>query len=255
MGDVRVGKTSLILRWLRGVFEVIESGEYSEDLYHKTLLMQELLKKFNMEEDYFDDDGDYLKKFSALDVQILDCNYVDMAYDSVELMTAQIKQCDAFILCFEPTSRESFENLNGLFHRIEENAQDPVITICSTKSDLYLDAEIKLDEVAERLEALGYSMEDDYEEVSAKTGANVDLLFCTVLQKIAKCKKEARLLYKQAAIEDGEARDTTPSPVHSCSSDSASLHCAKMKTPTRVTSPILTKDLSRDDRAKCCIIS
>lgn len=260
MGDIGVGKTSLILRWLRGVFEHFEQGAYSEDLYHRSLLMHELHKKNGMEEDDFIDEGDDdLKKYSALDVQILDCDYVDMTYDSVELVTAQIKQCDAFVLCFEPTSRESFENLNGLFHKIVENAENPSITICLTKSDLYLDSEIKIDEVAERLGALGYSMDDDYEEVSAKTGENVDQLFYSVLRKISRYKKQARMAYRKQAVETGEVQDATPSLLQSTPSPSPSLQSAKLTAPARVAAPRSVaarpdEEEKHKQKNACCVI-
>lgn len=229
MGDAQSGKTSLILRWLRGSFQPIERGTFMEDIYHRTIIYQQLLNK-EMEgrsgigngngndnrdtaEADADDEKD-LKRFSALDVQFLDSESMGMTYDNSGIRTAQIKQSDAFILCFDPTNRETFEDLDSYYHRIQEIMDDAVIIICSTKCDMYMEAEVKPEEVSELLTKLDLSMEDDFIEVSAKTGINTTTLLCKVLRKISQHKKIARRAYRRAKKEqshDGYLRDITPS--------------------------------------------
>lgn len=208
MGDSECGKTSLILRWLRHTFQPIEKGLFMEDIYHKSVYYQQLLERIKHESCLASEvkecskdgtcinaaDDSLVKKSSILDIQFLDSEASETTYWT-ELRTAQISQSDAFILCFDPTNKESFESIKSYYGHIEETLHDdtidPVIVICSTKCDLF-DREVTTEEISDTISKLGLSVKNDYFEVSAKSGTNTAELLCSTLKKIALHKERER---------------------------------------------------------------
>lgn len=210
MGDNRCGKTSLVLRWLRGTYRPVEHGAFFEDIYHRTLLFHQFMQKHLEREGngagaVGSADLDELQRYAAVDVQVLDCESGDADYDNVEVRTAQIKQSDGFIVCFDPHSGDPFEDVFPYIHRIREILGDAVIVVCSTKSDLNPEAEYKLEAIDEQLQSCGLSVAEDFVEVSAKTGTNVEKLFCKVLGKISQHKQLARSSYMSGHSSGREA--------------------------------------------------
>lgn len=248
MGDNQSGKTSLIFRWLKNMYQIIEDGAYQEDIYHKNVnfhnLLDDLIRESPerrddklMEHLLKNDDGflikdtdlrDYflkinkrisesdlpeevqhvkrhhryefekkkllMKRCATLDVEILDSQAIETA-DFSELTSAQIKQSDAFILCFDCTNRDSFNDLRTYQRRIERargiDDKVPVI-ICCTKVDVMSERKVDLEDVQDFINKAGLSMANDYFEVSSKHDINTQALLNNTLLKIESYKFEER---------------------------------------------------------------
>lgn len=199
MGDKQCGKTSMIFRWLNGAFVPIAPGSYMEDIYRKRYKhgLMEGCKLGSLGERYSSEDddvsvGSLRRRFAITDVQFLDCEASDTTYYS-ELRSLQMKQADAFILCFDMTNKQSFEAMKRYCKRVEDTLdgdEDPIIIICATKSDLIAEYEVSFDDVSEMLEKDGLSSANFF-ETSSKFGSNTTELLCSTLKQIKQKKKMA----------------------------------------------------------------
>lgn len=111
-------------------------------------------------------------------------------------------QSDAFIVCFDPQNSESLESLVGYVHRIRDTLGDAVLVVCATKGGLVSGS--SMDVVDEQLRTMGLFVDEDYIEVSAKTGAKVNQLFCKALTKMLQQKEIARSGYVSMQSGDHE---------------------------------------------------
>lgn len=207
MGDNRSGKTSFILRCINGAYRDIESGLYLEDIYRRPLNLPLLLSDNRFSRDLnvkkFLNSNIYDKKSLPKEVQFLDASPFEIA-DFSELRNRQIIQSDAFILCFDPTSLESFLNLRTYQRRIEKvrGIDDRVpIMIVSTKSDLMLERKVSSEDILEMLSRIELSYDDDFLEISSKHNTNIKKLFVNTLIKVEKYKYD-----EQIALEKQDSR-------------------------------------------------
>ena len=83
----------------------------------------------------------------------------------------------AILLCFDITSRDSFDNLETHLAKARNNSSDAPIFVVGLKADLGETRKVSVEE-AEQFSK--YNNCVSYTEASAKTGANVEKLFQTV---------------------------------------------------------------------------
>ncbi|CCF58328.1 hypothetical protein KAFR_0E01740 [Kazachstania africana CBS 2517] len=225
MGDSLSGKTSLILRYVNGSYSEIQQGAYFEDIYSKHINFQALLNYLpqcrptsaSQELRQYlstchNDHNIYTKRSPTIDVQILDAAPFEIA-DFSDLRNEQILQSDAFILCYDPTNRESFLNLRTYQRRIERvrglDCGIPII-IVSTKSDLLSETKISNDEVFELLSRYELSSEDDFFEISSKDNFNIRELFFDLLIRIEKDKfnQREKITLEQDGLDNSNEKES-----------------------------------------------
>lgn len=192
MGDTDCGKTSFILRCLNNAYSPLEKGAYEEDIYHKSVKSQNVMKAVEESTDYI---RPHVKRTSTIDVQFLDSAPFEIA-DFSDVKNEQILQSDAFIICFDSTNRESFINVRTYQRRIERirGIDDKVpILIVGTKVDQLSERRVQIDEIMDVLNRFELHYDNDYFEISSKHNINVKELFTETLIKIEKYKNLQRI--------------------------------------------------------------
>lgn len=169
IGDIAVGKTSVIDRYI--------NNKFSEQ--HKTTINCEFKKK------RIDIDGENEANLQIWDTQ---------GEERFMSVTKQYyNDSHGAILVYDLTQKETFTKMNKWLKDLKNNApKNIVITIVGNKSDL----------VNEKVD-LGNDLEPFkenylYQEVSAKSGTNISLVFENLTHKIIEKLKEA----KEKGIED-----------------------------------------------------
>jgi len=146
--DPKMGKKSLVERYIRGVFE--PSGEH---LIHDccSAVIQ-----------FFD-------KTISLSIWQIHGDYD-------RLREVVYKDKDVIVICFSKNSRDSFDNVKSDWQReVRRNLADVPIVLCGTKLDSGTGRDyISYYEGLRKKEEIGAV---DYVETSALTGENVDSLF------------------------------------------------------------------------------
>lgn len=226
LGDLCSGKTSIIRHWIDHDYQPIARWESSEDLYRFQRSILEIIEGVPGSVDLCDTFGcihknqecahdhegplalnEYLlrlnkkfgyqgiKKTAITEVQVLEAASIDNS-DYSALRSLQIIQADAFLLCYDLTSRESFKNLRTYFRRIQRisEAYGPCpIMVCGTKCDLITERKISAFEIKGLLQRFGLCAERDYMETSARDNVNVSRVLKSLLIKIEENKKDKRL--------------------------------------------------------------
>lgn len=211
MGDQSTGKTSLIMRWINNAHSVIPNDELTLDnIYSKYFSPATIAKGY----DSYINKGSASNKSPSFihgrsDAHFLDISGRDVSdYQYSELRNLQIKQADAFVLCFDLTNRRTFETLQILLTVLkqtlrEQNSENPdrltkniPIIICATKSDLLAGREIFNDEIGIFLQESGLNIETDYFEVSTIDDLNTSNILYTTMFRIEQNKKYLRKITK-----------------------------------------------------------
>ena len=159
LGDLAVGKTSLIARYTNGVF----SETYISTVGIENLLKQEIINNENVLVKIWDTAGQ--ERFRAITPSIL-------------------RNAEGVIIVFDVTSKESFENIkewiNTLKINVGDNANSIPVIIVGNKIDKEDEREI------EKNDALKFAEDNKYKyfETSAKTGEGVDDAFRDMAKQI-----------------------------------------------------------------------
>lgn len=172
IGDLGVGKTSLALKFL---------GEEFHD---------------NVVPDYtiFD------KKTKSLDVGSSKCvlSFLDTCGQErfKTITTTPYQQAHIVFVCFDISSRETFDNTATWFTEARYNNTDALLVLVGMKVDLLADRQVTADEAT----ALCKQKQSFYVETSAKTGHHVEYLLQRSCEELIK-------LIDDGVIEFGEGSE------------------------------------------------
>jgi small GTP-binding protein len=148
LGDGRVGKTSLAVRYTHEKF----SSSYKPSLGVDFMLKRVLVEEHRVKIMVFDTAG---QEF----ISSLRKRYYSGAHGAV--------------IVFDVTRRETFENLDNWIKEVRDEVGQIYTTIVGNKSDLKEEREVNQEEAIEYANRLGA----DYMETSALSGENVKDLF------------------------------------------------------------------------------
>lgn len=164
VGDVSVGKTSIIGRYINNAFD---------DDYQCTIQAEQQSKVIKEDEN------------TSIKLNIWDT----VGQEKFRAVTRQYyRDCHGAIIVFDLTKRSSFEQMKIWLEDIKNYGNnDTVIIIMGNKSDLTAEREISSNEIKEKLNELN----DDYLyfEVSAKNGNNISMAFDKLKKLIMENRK------------------------------------------------------------------
>lgn len=169
VGDVGIGKTSVIKRYIKGFFE---------ESYRCTLNAEFEVKKINLD------------AMTAVDLTIWDTSGSEK-YRS--LTKSYFRDAQGILLMYDISSRDTFLSLSKWIKDIKDNIdiQKCVIYLVGNKNDK--ERKTNIEEGEEASKEIGAH----YYEVSAKEGVNIELLF----------DKLTRDMIKKAQEEEGEKKE------------------------------------------------
>mmetsp|Transcript_13985 Transcript_13985/g.40243 ORF Transcript_13985/g.40243 Transcript_13985/m.40243 type:complete len:211 (-) Transcript_13985:59-691(-) len=149
VGDVQVGKTSIIGRYVYGVFN---------DTYQNTVGIDFLSKSIRLEG-------------RAIRLQLWDTAGQERFRS---LIPSYIRDASAVMVVYDITRKASFSSVSGWVQNIrEQQGPDARIVLVGNKSDLSDSREVQTSEGEDLAKQIGGL----FFEVSAKTGGNIDELF------------------------------------------------------------------------------
>jgi small GTP-binding protein len=161
VGEPGVGKTSIIRRYIHGVFEESYRAGVGTRIFSKELVVDNKRVTLSI----FEIGGQEKFRFGE-----------NVLY----------KGSDGVIIVFDITNGNSFQVLDDWYSQVESNlGEDVPLFLVGNKYDLSVSRKVQ------RQEALSYasSRGADYLESSAKTGKNVIKLFYDLTQKILSSPK------------------------------------------------------------------
>ena len=189
MGDSEVGKTQIINKYNKKIYQEEYLPTYSVNFQIKTIK----------------------NNGRILNIHCLDTE--GSSDFSIDTGTLFIQKVDAFIYVFDITSRDSLYNLKDYNDIIKSALTDSekVSYVVGNKCDLVMYRQVQENEA--RSEANIYKAK--YMEVSAKTGINIDKLFDYVIQDIFKNKGKSSsidsgggILYKNIYNNNNQINNT-----------------------------------------------
>lgn len=157
VGDLCVGKTSILSRYKYEAIEDIYSPTVGIDFLSKNVFLEDKTIRLIM----WDTAGQ--ERFKSL-------------------IPSYLKNADCVLLVFDITNRNSFDSLSKWLKDIKDNVQEGVeVIICGNKIDLTDKRIVKKEEVDK------FCQEESliYIETSALTGEGIDNLFNTILEGLS----------------------------------------------------------------------
>jgi len=161
VGEIGVGKTSVIRRYLTDKFIEGETTSIGYEMQNKSIELEDETK--------------------------VNLNIIDTAGEEKygNLPNQYFKDCQGAIIMYDLTEKNSFDKIEHWLDVIKDKAvKKIVIMIAGNKSDL-IDEKINLED-----ELKPYKEKYDPQEISAKDGDNVDSLFQNLANKIVDILKE-----------------------------------------------------------------
>ena len=161
VGEIGVGKTSVIRRYLTDKFIEGETTSIGYEMQNKSIELEDETK--------------------------VNLNIIDTAGEEKygNLPNQYFKDCQGVIIMYDLTEKNSFSKIEHWLDVIKDKAvKKIVIMIAGNKSDL-IDEKINLED-----ELKPYKEKYDPQEISAKDGDNVDSLFQNLANKIVDILKE-----------------------------------------------------------------
>ena len=156
LGDLGVGKTSIINQFMYGTFDHTHQPTIGIDFLSKTMYLDDRTIRLQL----WDTAGQ--ERFRSL-------------------IPNYIRDCMGAVIVFDVTQRQSFLNLDKWVEDVRnERGGDVVIMIAGNKTDMSDKRQVTSQEAQSKAEDLNLM----FMEVSAKTGENVKPLFRTVAQKL-----------------------------------------------------------------------
>jgi small GTP-binding protein len=161
VGEIGVGKTSVIKRYLTNKFIEGESASIGVEMQNKCI---ELEDKTKVNLNIIDTAGE--EKFGVLSNQYF-------------------KDCQGAIVMYDLTEKNSFDKINDWLNILKDKAAEKIVIILAgNKSDL-IDKKVNSED-----ELKPYKENYKHYEISAKEGDNVDNLFESLANKIVDILKE-----------------------------------------------------------------
>lgn len=156
LGDLSVGKTSIINQFMYGTFDPAHQPTIGIDFLSKTMYLDDRTIRLQL----WDTAGQ--ERFRSL-------------------IPGYIRDCSMAVVVFDITQKQSFLNIDKWVEDVRnERGGDVVIMIAANKSDLTDRRVVSTGEIEKKSKDLNVKMV----EVSAKTGANVKLLFRNLAQDL-----------------------------------------------------------------------
>jgi Ras-related protein Rab-6A len=156
LGDISVGKTSILSRFRYGVFEPEYMPTLGIDFFSKNLFYEDKTIRLIL----WDTAGE--ERFRSL-------------------IPSYLKNADCIIIVFDITNKDSFNSLNKWLTDSKNNASEGTIyIICGNKSDLKEKRTVNENEIDEYIK----KNELIYVECSAKNGEGIKDLFNTVAKNL-----------------------------------------------------------------------
>ena len=156
IGDINVGKTSILTRFRYGTFEKEYSPTLGIDFFTKNLFYEDKTIRLNL----WDTAGQ--ERFRAL-------------------IPSYLKNAHCIIIVYDITNKESFNSLNHWLNDAKENTiEGTIFVICGNKIDLKEKRVVKIDEINE------YIKKNDliYVECSAQNGEGIKDLFNVIAKNL-----------------------------------------------------------------------
>ncbi|CAH6722736.1 GTP-binding protein Ypt6p [[Candida] jaroonii] len=164
LGDQGVGKTSLITRFMYDTFD---------DQYQATIGIDFLSKTM------------YLEDNKTIRLQLWDTAGQERFRS---LIPSYIRDSNVAIICYDITSKKSFENLEKWINEVKlERGEDVIIVIVGNKSDLNNKRQVKFEELQE---LSNKNKVEIYLETSTKINHNVKLLFKKIAKSLPDFKQD-----------------------------------------------------------------
>ena len=161
VGEIGVGKTSVIRRYLTNNFVEGESASIGYEMQNKIIELENETK--------------------------VNLNIIDTAGEEKygDLPNQYFKDCQGAIVMYDLTEKGSFNKINNWLKVLKDKAAKRiVIMLAGNKSDL-IEEKVNLED-----ELKSYEGKYDHHEISAKEGDNVNNLFESLVNKIVDILKE-----------------------------------------------------------------
>lgn len=261
MGEHGSGKSSLIIRWLKNMYEPLEQGVYDMYTIH---VSKSSIHSFDAENENSQEMTQNRSNHSSAEitsrrmirdnsigsrtpvkVEILDTSPMEIGEFS-EVRTIQIEQSDAFILCFDCTAPSAINDLRTYKRAIDFIKSDALILVCCTKTDLSTERLYGVEEITDLLSKL-HIPPCRYFEVSAKHGINTNKLLYRTLSQIEYDKLEQR----ESVVK------SSPAPAEDGKSKSDSVVSVSLQEESVINRQITkeSKPKRREKSQQCCIIA
>lgn len=156
LGDLSVGKTSIINQFMYGTFDPVHQPTIGIDFLSKTMYLDDRTIRLQL----WDTAGQ--ERFRSL-------------------IPGYIRDCSMAVVVFDITQKQSFLSIDKWIEDVRnERGGDVVIMVAANKSDLTDRRTVSSEEIDKKSKDLNVKML----EVSAKTGNNVKLLFRNLAQDL-----------------------------------------------------------------------
>jgi small GTP-binding protein len=156
LGDLSVGKTSIINQFMYGTFDPVHQPTIGIDFLSKTMYLEDRTIRLQL----WDTAGQ--ERFRSL-------------------IPGYIRDCSMAVVVFDLSQKSSFASIDKWIEDVRnERGNDVIIMVAANKSDLDDRRVVSNEEIEKKSKDLNVKML----EVSAKTGSNIKILFRNLAQDL-----------------------------------------------------------------------